>query len=513
MKIQQYTPEVPNNAQIEGLRATRVVTPRGEGLDILGRGISALQNPIQTAEENDDISNGGAKVAAVIAATSQKLSDATKDPAAVNDPNFHQKIMDYYDQQVDGISDQLNTPRGQVHVSELIKNARDEFSNTAIHYQSQLKGVQAVQNATNSFQSLQSATQTIPSSHDANLQHAKDMINAMPGLDAIHKEELTNKATQGMRESQIMGMADHDPTGTKSSLLEGKFDSLLTGEQKDRLLNYAHSKESQQKSDLEYARNQKEWAQKDLTEKISMNLANKLQSGQQITHDDYNGLDLQHLTEFKAYVAKEAGQVGRAGNNAAEIEMKRRLENLPDGDPDKFTSQDQILQFVKDHNMSANQLQKGFNIFNQNGTPEGRLLNSTRGAAMKQAQVDIGTSPLLGGKPDSVGTERMNQYHDYLIAQEAQARAQGKSPLSVYAPDNAATLKQQRMLLRPTDEERMKALTGQMSNPLTPSPNVPQTNQAPTPPTKTNPIVLPKMNPGEDEMEYLKRIGAPGIGK
>lgn len=432
-EIKQYdlTPsDVGGPLQARRLTPGEIETSSGDqalaqGLGEVGQ--VAHQQDVQQkrAAAAADLAVINARLTAQHAQSEVNLQDALKN-SPNGDPQIVQNTLDAHDQAMPDIEQDIKTPVGRQYFQKREAQIRGSLLVSAAQGQSQLAGKAASDSVVQAISSASVAVQNNPTKFAEQLEAFQSYTDASvkyAGLSAVHKTELDNKAGKELAEHAVEGWiatgspapGPNDINGAKvaeEKLKSGEYDKYLSGDEKVFLMSKVQ--QAYRAQEAEQARQEKEAKRaKDAKDEITsqgflQDLTDHKLTAPQVLNSDLYETDKEHWL----HMIKADATTGWHSDKQVVSDLMRRMD-LPPGDPNRITSQQQIMKYVGTEDTGNINMADAAKLtkYYEKGTPQREadakswqdFRNSTWAAIAKPDPVTkLPSSPELGVQADHV---------------------------------------------------------------------------------------------------------------
>lgn len=317
----------------------------GTALQNFGSGIEQAGDVIEKRVAQDDISQKGAEFAGLQNTYTQKYQEATQ-------KGYTKEQFAELDQQFDDdlgkIRETSSSRAGQLYYDRMAPELKTHFVKTSIAGQAELAAVQAKQNYIQFEGNLSSALYSDPSGYDIALKQQDTQIQALVLSGGLPAEKATELKTMGLRnltESTVRGWIQLNPAETQKQLLDGRWDSALTGDLKKQLIGESDQeirgrRIEEDRQRVDYKRRVEE--QQEITKtKFIDALTNNNLSTPDILQSNLTAAEKEHyLNLLNSSLSPTKRQDPMIFND-----VFSRI-HLPDGDPNKIINDADLINYV-----------------------------------------------------------------------------------------------------------------------------------------------------------------------
>lgn len=498
-KIRQYDAGVQTQGPLDTQRAQAQDFGDYRGLSQVGQGLEAVADFTQKRREQVDVSTLSAQLSKARLDWSTNLQERLKS-ADPNDTEFvanYQKELDDY---MTELSANAKTDKGSVYFTEQAGQLRTNLLSSAIAGASELAGVKAKQDWTNSVQANAGAIFNDPSQFEAVMASQKAATQTLVDTGAMSSAtalELETKANKEFAKNTIKGMANLNPDAAEEMLKSGKYDPYI-GEMKDQLMGEIRQAKTGQRLEAERIKKQEEEALKTEQMATQNTFLKQMNDGKLTPKMILNS----NLNPFGSGGKEQMMQLLAANNK----ERKTRTDpqvfnnlfariNLPEDDPKKLIDENDLNAYVINDQLSFNDLNLLRGEMQHRRTAAGAIEGQLKDGVLKAAEgILVKKDPF--GIPDPKGLENMQAFRVYYLTTYDEERKKGVSVQELTDPLSPKYLGKAIPNYARTTNEILKDMSGRYKKE--------SQNQAPTT------AIIPaenKRKEGESIQAWKKRTG------
>lgn len=466
---------MPRIRQYNRQMGTSVGNVQQRGPDAFGAGQArAIQRAGQTMrqvgqqiynfEEQKELSNLSANISKAQSRYSAEMAQLQKE----TDPR-DTSVLDEYakrvEKDIDDLGQNLTSRGAKNYFRKAQAQMKGRLFNTIAQTKSELEGEAAVLNYTETANNLSASLINEPDALDFNAELHRESINNMvaSGLISPNKAKaLRMEGEKNLIKSSIRGWAKMAPSVAREKINSGIYDTQLGGDGKKQML--AEIDQAERAKELELQRRQK------LAEEAKRRKQKEVQNEflGRITKDDLTTEDIlsSNLEAFGSGSKDQFLKMLETKNTATPktnqvimADLFRRI-NLPDGDPDKITDENELNQYVVNRQLTFTDLNKLRKEVNGYNTEEGKARRALRNQLFKVARTRMVKDDPVNGLTDPEGEEKFNQYMAYVQIIEDRYREEGKPLEDLYNPQSKDYLGQYAQ--RQTPQEIIQTMTSSM---------------------------------------------------
>jgi hypothetical protein len=509
--IREYTADAAVGGPMETRQARPADTGEiGNSLSRLGGVVNEVGEQIHKREAQSEISDLTAKMAKAHADLTNGL-DSTLTGADPTDGKISENFMQSYDDQMDELGSNIQTPEAQRYFERANAQMRSHFQIKSMEGQANLAGHKAVQDHNDMRTDYSSSLVSDPSSFEQVRQTSAMALQAKVDnhmIDANTAQKLQREDDELYAKSALRGWIDKGaPESVKKSLESGQWDRYLAGDAKFQMMKEAeigiHAR------DTEAKRKQAEQDQKaaEAQEKTENAFITKLYDPTGLSTDDVIKSNLDPAKKLQYLKLIDTSKDNKIKTDPGVFLNLLDGIHRPEGDPKKITSEDQLTQAAIKGQItiqSLDQLRKELSgrkteqgVF-ESDMSKNFLDNIVRGKLTK-------ANPQFGIK-DPEGDERYQQFISWFYPEFQKQKAAGKSVQSLLTPGSPDYLGSNLQAYMRSPQEIMKSMYAP-----TPSPSPSASGSATTPSaaakgSSSSSSKEPRRE-GESPADYLKRIG------
>lgn len=503
--IRNYESQVRSAGAIQTREATAddfgAGTARAVGQ--LAQGLSQVTTAIAKREEQQEVSDLTAKLTKANADLSIELQETirTTKPGDKKPFEDYQKKMD---DTLSSIETEIGSRGAKNYFNTTSATIRGQMNRVSAQGQADLAGLKAVMDYQDSRNNLSSALYADPSSLGVQMQMHKDGIQQLVDsgqLPASKAAELQADGEIFLNKTALRSWAKLDPEHAKAKLESGEFDKSLGAEGKIQMFGEIEQSIRAKEIEAERKRMQDERI-KNEKQKNTQNDFLKKMSKNELTTQDILDSNLEAFgsgskEQFLGMV-KTQNSVDRAKTDVSVmIDLMNRI-NLPDGDPQKITDENQLNQFFG-NGLSWSDLNNLRDEMQGRNTQEGQIEGDLKKQVLDIAKGQLTKSNSLTGLRDPIGDENYQRFMVYFLDEYKTQRKAGKSFRELLDPASKDYLGRSIESYVRTPNQIMQDMAKQ----LRAKPANGGLSQTPAGPPKPAPSAR---NPGESAADYLKRI-------
>lgn len=414
------------------------------------------------------------------------------------------------------IGEEANTIGARTFFTEASARIKGQLSKTAQEGQSELAGIKAVTDYTQTQNSLSAATMADPTSIGLQRELHKQSIENLVANGSLPREKAIQLQMQGdtaLSKAAMRGWIDLNPDYAKQKLKSGEFDSTLGADGKAQMLGEAdqaiRAKEVEQERQIRLQeRNMKIQQQKTQNTFLSQMVEGKLTT-KQILASNLEAFGSGSKDQFIDMLKRANSPDEKLKTDATTMIALYDRIHLPDGDPNKLVDENELNQFFG-RGLSMSDLAKLRDEISGGATEAGKIEMDMKKQVMDIAKGKLTRSNPLTGFRDPIGDEQMARFQVQFLTTYKEQRAAGKSAQALLNPDSPDYLGKNIQMYVRTPQQIMKDLAPKRAQPaggglaLTPTASTANANtktyQVPPPPKAS-----PRME-GESAAAYLKRM-------
>jgi uncharacterized protein (TIGR02594 family) len=375
----------------------------------------------------------------------------------INDaPGMIGQRLDDWKQERDAVRETITNPKALTKWDKDTATSYKAYANKAYAIGGDLAYHAAGDNLVKAVQSNAGVVYSDPSQLDTQLGKLHSQINEVTGSmnltadkAAKFQTEFEQKSARSLIENAVEGAARKGEEGRKWAtdlVNSGKYDNYI-GTDKDKLLNHIRTVDRNERADISAQRTVQQQQQKDqglartdqyIVDAASGNPQMKLND---IWHDPAytNRPDLRKeaigvVETMRKFNSQDLNVSPMVSNQTSHDLLSRMV--LADGDPNKVTDRRTIDQAFIDHSLSKQDYTFLLNQQKAMGSPAEKELAGDRKSFFERFQGTIDPVKSATGQPSALGNQNMYKAQQDAIKREAQLRAEGKDPRSLYDPSS-----------------------------------------------------------------------------
>lgn len=500
-KIQTYERRVENQGPIQGRRMTAEDVGGGEGLAMLGKGLSTVTDVLYQREQQVETSDLSAKMAKLQADKQIEWGDRLR-KADPNDRDLAKKFTEDFNKAAEALGEGIQTSAGRRFFEERKAQLSAHFQTTTNAGMVELAAVKAGQDFNTTLNSHSTAVRADPTAYESNLAGLSTSINALvatKGLDRTTALKLETASREQLAKDAVHGWIEKDPAFAKKMLDDGKWDTQFDGAVKQQLYGAVDQEIRGREAEAARQRAEQERILKAQQEETKKGFLDKVQKGslsyREISKSNLDAADREHYTNL----IKAAAEKPLKTDYRVFRDILERI-SLPEGDPRKITDEKMITQKTIEGLLDVSDTKFLRDEFNGRNTDAGRRESDAKRAFLDGYKSSITNSVV--GKNDVVGDQRFAEFAIFVAEAEARRRQEGKPVADLYNSNSDAFLGKYAPQYQRSVKEQMQDYAKSMRRGSQPRG---QDLLAPgaTPPPKSKPV----RNPGESPADFIKRTG------
>lgn len=413
------------------------------GLQNLGKAVSDASDVLYQRVKQDDVTDVDVKMAQAHSAYTEKMNGYIES----GDSKGLQTLLADYDSQVATIRDNASTHEGKSYFDRANATLRSHFLETSIAGQSVLAGEKARTSYTGAVNAQANAVFNNPSSLDTALQMQEARRNAIVKSPTNKDGQINydeglklNAKTQAILvESAVKGASkSYDFESARHILTSGKYDTMIDGAEKDRLLREIRTDENAKKADELH---QYEMDKKRLNDRRDIaqgQILKDIYDGKSSIQDILRGkgaiLDPdKQETMMKILTQKDHDPAMKDANLRDVID---RI-NLPDEDPKKISSEDDLLDvYLNEKKINFEQLNLARGEFQGKHTIDGQNEETLKKRLFETAKSVTKASNDLVNFRNPEGDENYAKFTSNFLQEYQKKKSAGVSYIDLLTPGN-----------------------------------------------------------------------------
>lgn len=215
-----------------------------QGLQSIGKATMGLGEVLKKHEDNSAISETNRKLSEIHATMAVEWNDEITH-ADPNDAELAQRFNEKWKQRIDEVGAGIDNRAASRHFENTAFKIKDEFFQTTMIGQANLKGMKDREDWEVTGRNLQISAANSPTSLRGLLQaYDDDMKRRVENgsLRSDHAVQMRNKDRMDITMSAINGMVEATPDLAEQSIRKGDFDDLLSGDAKKHALGLVEQK-------------------------------------------------------------------------------------------------------------------------------------------------------------------------------------------------------------------------------------------------------------------------------
>lgn len=438
-KLRQYVTQTQVSGPSQQRRADTSDLNIGDGLRSIGQGMQNVGQAMHKREEMREVTDVNNKLSKSQAEWENHWRE-TLNAADPGDGELAERFTKDFNDHIDQLGEGLTTAGAKSFYQKNAAAMKAHFQKTAQAGQSHLAGVKAKTDITQSSEHLSSSLLTNPSYFKEGLAKQEMAIDALVDAGVLPRAkalEFKQQERGTQAKAAVRGWIKLNPEDAKEELKNGQWDSFLNGDEKKQL--FGEADQEIRARDIEDARREK--AQQEAAELQKTETQNQFLeqiSNNELTVDDIMRSNLDPFgsgskEQFMRMV--EARVKGDNKTDPAVFNSIFERINLPDGDPNKITDENDLNQFVIDNELNFEDLNKLRGELQGKKTQAGSIESEMKNNFMKNvAKRKLTQSNDMIGLSDPIGDELYQQYLSYFMDEYEKQRQEGKSPNDLLNP-------------------------------------------------------------------------------
>lgn len=425
----QQTSQVIGPADTREFNAEHFGAASGSAVEKFGNQLSQVGEVIKKNQESQEVSDLNAKFADVHAQYTnefqKQLQDGTLDST---------KFMDNFNDNVQNLSDGIQTAAGQRHFNELAATYQSHFAQTAIAGSAQLAGEKAKNDYAAVLDKSSSALLNDPSSFDVAKQLHDQTIDSLvefSGLPARHADDLRTKGTTELAKSAVEGWIRLNPSEAQQQLNSGKWDEYFNGDVKKQL--YGEADQAIRGRTAEDLRAQKlKQDEMAAAQTATQNqFLDKMQQGQLSAKDVLQS----NLDPFGSGSKEQFIKMIETSNKEAKITtdpdtFTRIFQDIHSG---KITDENALNEYMG-HGLTLENIVQLRNELKGKGTQAGDAETILKRSFFSNAQAQIAKPDPVTKLPDPQGAANYQKFLSQALTDYDTGRKAGKTPAELLTP-------------------------------------------------------------------------------
>lgn len=440
--IKEYTSRTSPGGPIAppGRKASNAGEYIADGLTSLGQGIAQAGQTIQQDQDkrlkiksDDEVLSMNTKLSELQSRYKVSWADtiAKADP---NDSELSNRFLKSFDEEAGKLGDNLSTEAGKNYYRQNLSNIRSNFQESTAAGQAHLASVATKQNYIQSLNMSSAGLISDPTSfgsvkalHDSAIDH----LILSGKLPSDKAQELRTSGNAELAQSYVRGWIRTSPEQAKSILASGQVDELLGGDTKKQLLGEIDSEVTSRRVDGERAN---KLYKEEIEKRHEANYDKALGALVEGSLNAKTVMTMDLAPKQKEHFIEAIKRTYQAPNsfktNPEKVTSLFERMHLPDSDPRKIISQDQLNAEFRNGGMSFGDLHNLRDEFAKTKTVKGKVDGTQRAAAMA-----MGKAVITGGSSkDPKAAELYYQFqHAYNEQYEAGIKA-GKTKAELTDP-------------------------------------------------------------------------------
>jgi hypothetical protein len=509
--IRDYTPQIraPGPISRPAYSADTLGGASGKALEGLGQAISGVGDVVAKRLDQANTSDVTAKLTKANADLAIDLQKTIR----TAEPGDSKAFEDYnkrVDDTIGKIGEEANTASARTFYSEASARIKGQLNKTAADGQSELAGVKAVSDYTQTLNNLSSVVMSDPSSVGLQRELHKQAIENLVNTGQLPRDKAIQLQMQGdtaISKATMRGWAALNPEYAKEKLKSGEFDSTLGADGKQQMLGEIDQAVRAKEIDQERRLKEQERVQKQQQQQTQNKFLQNMIDGKLSTKDILGS----NLEAFGSGSKEQFLNMLKVANSPDEklktdastmISLYNRI-HLPDGDPNKLIDENELNTYFG-RGLSMTDLGRLREEIQGSQTEAGRIEGDMKKQVMEVAKGKLTKSNPLTGFRDPIGDEQFARFQAYFLDEYKAQRGAGKSARTLLDPDSPDYLGKNITQYVRTPQQIMR----DMAPKRTPAPGLALTPN--TQPAAAGTFQAPKATPiprqpGESAAAYLKR--------
>jgi hypothetical protein len=416
----------------------------------IGNTVANVGEVAVKAIEHQEVSKGSAELAKLHMSATQQYNERIKN-ADPNDLSVGPKYLDeVLNPALDKFQGAFMTEGGQKWAEARVSSLRLHMADKMEADQATMAGQAIAVNLEQTKNALSSTVRSDPSSVRETLGQwestVKELVRTSPALTGVQSAKIQGELTQhGKSEivkSALIGMAAINPAAATKAVESGQYAEYISGADAKAIIANAQQQVRAQRVDETYARHNNDLQRRQVSEAAENEVLKRVYSddpkvmGQVSTKSIVNDDRLSNPTKEKLIrlVEREMKPESDAKVSArTSLDLFARIA-LPDGDPRKLTSLDDITQARIDGKLTKADYNDLRREYTEARTPQGEKLSKDREDFLKRwaPMIDGGFS--VTGMHSMLGTQKTYEFQSDARRQEEDLRKRGLDPHLVYDP-------------------------------------------------------------------------------
>ena len=452
-EIREYTQQVGGASELPLGQVTRQAfasdfTGAGQGLQHVGQALQqvssdgiAIQRMVQEQQARKEVTQAHIELAGLNAEAAKELDRIQNSPDVLDDA-WAEQFNARWSTQLDNVSSKYNTAHGQQAFDRGAADFRAHYLVESARVQSNLAGVQAVDNFKQYIEASRNALLSNPLQFE---RLEKDSINLLSDPNGVFANIPANKRTELMRYtreslavSAVQGVIQKDPELALAKLQLGDWGQYLDGDKTHQLM--VEAQVGINGLDAEARRREAEQERlRKLEIKNTQNQFISLLDSDKLTSEMILNSNLDPVGEGSKehYLNIIRARAKEHKEKPIQQDPKIYLNVLQGIRSGEITDETQIEQVFA---MSA-QNRKGITWedtkslrkeFEERRTPSGRVLGDAIDSFVKKHQAAIDRSNPVMGIKDELGTRKLGQFNDFILHKVEEYRQEKKNPHDLF---------------------------------------------------------------------------------
>lgn len=391
------------------------------------------------------------------------------------------KVFEEYNKRVETrmseVGEKASTLTARKFFNENSVRVAAQLEQTASQGQAELAGIKAVQDYTDSLNSLSSAASADPSSiglqkdlHNA----AIDNLVATGSLPTAKAAELREKGEVSLVKSHIRGWANLDADYAKKKLESGEFDKTLGADGKRQLFKEIEQAVRAKEIDIERRRKEQKRVQKE-QQQVTQNTFLQSMTDNKLTTKDILQSNLEAFgsgskEQFLNMLKTSGGSASRLKTNGNTMVSLYNRIHLPDGDVNKLTDENELNQYFG-NGLGMTDLNRLRDEMQGKGTKAGKIESDMKQQIMKVAQTKLAKRNPLTGIGDPNGEIQLAGFMGFFFDEYQKQRKEGKTAMQLLSPESPDYLGKAIGNFEKSPEEIMRSLVTGRSKEIPKSPD------------------------------------------
>lgn len=441
----------------------------GRALTQLGQATQTAGNQLYKRAEQKEVSELNKKLSKVQADNAIALQDLIRNTEPGDEKAF-EEFERQAEERVNKASEGLETISGRNYFEETSSKLTQNLRVSTARTKAELDGEKAVLDYTESVSNLTAGLISDPSSLETSItlhEQGIDNLVAQGLLPAAQAGKLKQSGRKDLIKSSIRGWNKLNPEHAKAKLASGEFDKYIGGDTKVQL--FGEIDQSIRAREIE-AERQKKREREILAQEQTATQNEFLRAMEEgkLTANDILNSNLDAFgsgskEQFLRMMKTEASSTRLKTNPGTFINLFDRI-NLPDGDPEKITSEAQLNDYLG-NGLSITDLQKLREEVNGAKTEKGRIEIEQRKNLFNVAKSKLSKANPMLGIVDPEGEEKVMLFQQFVYDEMERHKKEGKPLRDLFNPLSKDYLGNAIDSYKSSPQEIMKKLSQGMTGP------------------------------------------------